>query len=155
MIIAGTGTRSVIADIPTCRELVEKLTAKLIEVKATKVISGMAEGFDEIIARAGFKANVPVTLAIPNEGYVKYYWGKNSKTGKNREHIASEIMKRASEIIIVCDSIYVNGEHANFVRNKFMVDQCDALWVYKPESAGTAHCLQYARTVHKPFEIIK
>jgi len=119
------------------------------------VISGMAEGFDEALARAAIMANVPFIAAIPNNGYIEYYWGKKSMLGRNRMAESQEILSKASDIVYVCDGIYgPDGRHANFHRNEWMVDHANIVWAYNPTTRGTAQCYAYCKKVGKPVFII-
>jgi hypothetical protein len=54
---------------------------------------------------------------------------------------------RSGGVHYVCGKdIYVNGKHSNFVRNEWMADRADVVWVYNPTSRGTAQCYNYCRT---------
>jgi hypothetical protein len=150
MVVAGTGSRSLITNMSTLRKIQEDLAEKMLKEGVERVISGMAEGFDECIAMAAIDAGVPFIAAVPNKGYGQYYWGANSLTRRNRLLEFNQLLDRADEVVYICDGIYQNGRHANFVRNEWMADHADRVWVYNPTSVGTAHCYQYcqARGIH-------
>jgi hypothetical protein len=162
--IAGTGSRGLIKDKDKRREVRDYLAELLTKAKAKHgdrliVISGMAEGFDEALARAAIMVDVPFIAAIPNKGYIDYYWGKTSDLGRNRIAEAQEILSKAHEIVYVCDGLYGVGpngktEHANFIRNYWMVDHADIVWVYNPTTPGTANCYAYCKKVGKRTFII-
>ena len=51
----------------------------------------------------------------------------------------------AVKVVYVCgDRVKVNGRWANFIRNEAMVDRCQMLWVYGPNTRGTSQCNTYA-----------
>jgi len=158
--IAGTGSRELILDVDKRREVRDYLADLLTKAKEKHgdkliVISGMAEGFDEALARAAIMANVPFIAAIPNNGYIEYYWGKKSMLGRNRMAESQEILSKASDIVYVCDGIYgPDGRHANFHRNEWMVDHANIVWAYNPTTRGTAQCYAYCKKVGKPVFII-
>lgn len=158
--IAGTGSRELILDKDKRREVRDYLADLLAKAKVKHgdrliVISGMAEGFDEALARAAIMADVTFIAAIPNKGYIDYYWGKKSMLGRNRMAEAQEILSKAGEIVHVCDGIYgPDGRHANFHRNEWMVDHADIVWVYNPTTRGTAQCYAYCKKVGKRTFII-
>jgi len=158
--IAGTGSRELVLFEDKRREVRDYLANLLTNAKAEHgdnlvVISGMAEGFDEALARAAIMAGVPFIAAIPNTGYIKYYWGRTSMLKRDRMAEAEEILSKASEIVHVCDGIYApDGRHANFHRNEWMVDHADIVWVYNPTTRGTAQCYAYCKKMGKRTIII-
>ena len=151
MIIAGSGTREVVTD----KLLFDKVLGQVVTIfqreNPTSIISGMAEGFDEIVARAAISLKIPFMAFIPNSGYLNYYWGKNSKTGRDRLAIAEKILSYASDVKYICQSVYQDGLHANFHRNHAMVDAADKLLVYVSSSSGTKECVAYAKSRGKPI----
>lgn len=163
-VIAGTGTRQLINEPQEYRHKVLNYMVDLLEKAKLKhgadnvvVISGMAEGFDEALARAAVIAKVPFIAAVPNKGYVQYYWGapkmfnKNgksgSRTGKSRYKLGMELLAKAAEVVHVCDGIYgEDGRLSNFIRNEWMADRASVVWVYNPNNtSGTQHCVDYCK----------
>ena len=154
-VIAGTGSRSLILDEGKMNKVQEYLIDLLTRAKAKHgnnlvVISGMAEGFDEALARAAMCVGVTLIAAIPNKGYSAYYWRDNSQLKVDRMDSFQELAgyaHRSGGVHYVCGKdIYVNGKHSNFVRNEWMADRADVVWVYNPTSRGTAHMYNYCRT---------
>ena len=154
-VIAGTGSRSLILDEGKMNKVQEYLIDLLTQAKAKHgnnlvVISGMAEGFDEALARAAMSVGVTLIAAIPNKGYSAYYWRNNSQLKVDRMDSFQELAgyaHRSGGVHYVCGKdIYVNGKHSNFVRNEWMADRADVVWVYNPISKGTAQCYNYCRT---------
>ncbi len=156
MIIAGTGSRSLVLE-PHKMNKVKLLLCRWMEIGKDRypddflVISGLAEGFDEILAIAAIESKVPFDAYVPTASYGNYYWGQNSLTGKSRKNQFDTILKHAREIVTVCDRLYIDGKHANFVRNEAMVDAADRVWAWNPSSSGTRQCVAYAYQQQKPI----
>jgi len=159
MSIMGTGSRSMLTE-PNAKEIYSNLEAEVLHL-ADKydlhLISGMAEGWEEAIAKAAFRNGIPYTVMIPNSGCGNYYWGQNSLFNKNCMSVFNELVEGAHNVIYVCSSIYVTVDgkrvHSNFVRNQAMVDACDGALVYKPESRGTRDAVGRLRKANKPFKV--
>ncbi len=155
--IAGTGSRSLVTDLLKRLEVLDALIVLLLEYKKqhgnVRVISGMAEGFDEALAIAAIIVEVPWIAAIPNKGYLEYYWGRNSLLGVNRLESALSLTSKAVGVVHICDSYrgvkYPFPGGANFDRNEWMVDNCDIVWAYDTGSKGTKHCYGYAQKTGK------
>ena len=154
-VIAGTGSRSLILDEEKMEKVEDYLIDLLTQAKAKHgnnlvVISGMAEGFDEALARAAMCVGVTLIAAIPNKGYSAYYWRDNSQLKIDRMDTFQDLAgyaHRSGGVHYVCGkNIYVDGKHSNFVRNEWMADRADVVWVYNPTSRGTAQCYNYCRT---------
>ena len=145
----------VVAD--NAKSIYENLEAEVLRLAAKypelHLISGMAEGWDEAIAKVGMRNGIPYTAMIPNKGYDDYYWRRNSLLGVNRINTFNELYYKAHEVVYVCDSLYVNGVHSNFVRNEHMVNMCDGALVYEPTSRGTAHAVKLLKDAGKPYKV--
>jgi hypothetical protein len=154
-VIAGTGSRSLILDEEKMDKVEDYLIELLYQAKLKHgnnlvVISGMAEGFDEALARSAMCVGVTLIAAIPNKGYSAYYWRDNSQLKIDRMDTFQDLAgyaHRSGGVHYVCGkNIYVNGKHSNFIRNEWMADRADVVWVYNPTSTGTAQCYNYCRT---------
>ena len=144
VIISGTGTRQLIKN-PTRWNEVSKLVGDILQEHDPElVIAGGAEGFDELLAWVAYVWSIPYVLYLPNPTYGDYYWKKNSVTGYNRAEDFQDMVKHAQSVYHVCGSIYENGQHSNFIRNKAMVDAADLMVVCSPvTSSGTSHAYKY------------
>ena len=154
-VIAGTGSRELILDVEKRRKVRDYLVDLLTQAKAKHgenlvVISGMAEGFDEALARAAIQAGVSFIAAIPNPGYIDYYWGKKSLLKVNRVKSANEVLANALDTVNVCPTLYGVTHNfmggANFDRNEWMADHANIVWVYNPTTKGTAQMYKYCKT---------
>lgn len=102
----------------------------------TRVISGMAQGWDQVLAVAAITEGIPFTAAIPCRGF-ELRWPVET-----RFKYAS-ILLRADHTHVVCDGDFAIWKLQK--RNEWMVDQCGkvlALWDGSP--GGTLNCIKYA-----------
>jgi hypothetical protein len=136
------------------------LALKAIHGDNLRVMSGMSEGYDELGAMLAIKLEIKLILAIPNKGYGAYYWGRKSLTSTDRMNHFNGIIARADKVVYVMEEIhntrdlYLNGRHANFIRNDYMVAQANHFLVWDPSSSGTRDCLATIVKSGKPFEIL-
>lgn len=160
-IIMGTGSRSMVT-APDAREIYGRLEQYLmgwhnLEVGGIHLISGMAEGWDEAIAKVGMRNGVPYDCYVPTRDYGNFYWARNSRMGVNRLAMFDELLSgaravhyledkygeptfmKAREGVIPGPNYNVNGYwiHANMLRNQEMVDISDMAVVYEATSSGT------------------
>ena len=146
MIVAGTGHRpnklgGYTRDART--RLFNTAIRSLEHLRPTKLISGMALGWDQALARACVELNIPFIAAVPFAGQ-ETVWPAASQ----REY--RELCEAASDFIIVSPGGYSAAKMQ--IRNEWMVDHCDrvlALWDGSP--GGTRNCVDYAKTVNKPI----
>lgn len=151
--LMGTGSRSMVTR-KDCREIYARLEEKILfmnESDDLHLISGMAEGWDEAIAKVGMRNGIPYSVYIPSPTYGTYYWGQHSLTGKNRKATFDKLCGHAAEVHVVCAD-HQFGK-ANFVRNQAMVDACDGALVFDSSSSGTRDAVNRLSKATKPFEI--
>ena len=153
MIISGTGHRpnKIVFDSsvrPYSDEqfsLLVKLAEYSFQVfQPTKVISGMALGWDMALAQAAINQNLPLVAAVPFAGQEKQ-WPQSSQTQYH------SILSKTSETVIVCEGGYEAWKMQ--VRNVWLVDHCDllvALW--DGSKGGTGNCIDYAKKKDKPIK---
>lgn len=172
-VLAGTGSRSLrTADRATQLDAMELAMARIAERvlehgNRLVVMSGGAEGWDECVARAAIRLRVRLWLALPNRGYIGWYWGRASLLKRDRLVEFAEIEAAAWKITHVMEEVHgtsalkKNGKHANFWRNDFMViggplgevdfpgaDDFAVLGPVVPGS-GTAHCVKAIKDAGK------
>lgn len=145
-VVAGTGHRpdKIKGKVDA---IIASIDAFLDEVHPEKVISGMALGFDQLLAVSARDHGIPWVAAIPFPGQDKL-WSDPEKEHYHR------LLESASDIIIVSPS-YV-GPWVMQVRNKWMVDNCDmmvACWDGSP--GGTGNCLKYANKIARPVRYLQ
>ena len=160
MKIMGTGSRSLVIS-PDAKAVYQNLEQEVLRLQVKypnlHLISGMAEGWDEAIAKVAMRNSIPYTVMIPNLGYGSYYWGKNSLLKRDRMGTFNELITNATDIVYVCKYIYedVDGirTHANFIRNQAMVDACDGALVYDATSSGTRDAVTRLKKAGKPYKV--
>ena len=146
MVVAGTGHRpnklggyGVAAE----RRVFTTALRSLEHLKPERVISGMALGWDQALARAAVELGIPFVAAVPFEGQERM-WPEPS------QRRFRELLAQAAETVIVSPGSY--SANAMQVRNIWMVGRCDrvlALW--NGSTGGTHNCITYAARVGKPF----
>lgn len=152
MIVAGTGHRpekirigSVDAYHPRVHARLVDLARAVLRRKApTRVISGLAQGWDTALALAA------VDLEIPFEAYVPFR-GQESRWPVPARQRYATLLRRADRVVIVCPGGY-SAENMQ-LRNERMVDDSDvviALW--NGSGGGTRNCIVYADRVGRPVE---
>lgn len=106
------------------------------------VITGMALGWDQAIAKACILLDIPFIAAVPFKGQEKIWPIASQK-------LYNELLSKADEINIICDGGYAPNKMQ--IRNEWMVDHCsylEALW--NGTSGGTANCVKYANKKKVP-----
>lgn len=142
MIVSGTGHR------PDklggySKEVGLKLKQLAIEnlEGVTKVVSGMALGWDTALALAALELKIPLVAAVPFLGQERM-WPQASKL------VYKNILEQANEIIYVCEGGYAPWKMQ--VRNEWMVNHCEAvLALWDGSEGGTGNCIKYAKKVDK------
>lgn len=107
----------------------------------SSVISGMAQGWDQILACAAISLGIPFTAAIPFKGQ-ELAWPEKAQESY---HV---LLNAAVEVITVCDGGYAPWKMQK--RNEWMVDHSQlvlAFWNGTP--GGTANCIKYANAKGK------
>jgi uncharacterized phage-like protein YoqJ len=146
MIIAFTGHRpdklgGYKLPNPTYIKVCREIDSLLRELRPDNIITGMALGIDQWAASVAHKLGIPFVAAIPFEGQEKAWPLKSQRTYR--------LLRRlAVEEVIVCEGEYAPAKMR--LRNRWMVDNCDALIaVWNGSSGGTGNCVQYANSVNK------
>lgn len=141
MIIAGTGHRP--GKIPNGQDkfLCSLIKKTLIEEGTTQVITGMALGWDTLLAKTALELSIPLVCAVPFKGWDS--WRESARK------VARNIMDNAAEVHYVSKEGYQPYKYQ--IRNEWMVDRCDKLLAYWDGSVGgTYNCLFYAKKVKRP-----
>lgn len=178
-IVMGTGSRSMLTH-PEARDIYGNLEWYLGELHKREVggihlITGMAEGWDEAVAKVGYRNSIPYDAYVPTKDYGKYYWGRKSLLGIDRLHVFEELLGGARKVIYLediygqprfmrrgeIDQYTIAGPnyqtspgfwlHANMARNEEMVKISDMAVVYEAGSAGTRDAVARLRAAKKHF----
>lgn len=104
----------------------------------TAAISGMAQGVDQIFAQAAIEKNIPLICCYP---YRKNFFHQEEK----------KILNKAKDIKFISE-VYT-GNRVYWLRDKYMVDNCDLLLAVWDgiEAGGTWLTVNYAQKIGKPI----
>jgi uncharacterized phage-like protein YoqJ len=114
----------------------------------TSIISGMALGFDTILAMYALENNIPVTAAVP-------FRGQEDKWLPKSQHLYKQILADPNVTVReICDPGY--SIEKMFIRDRWMIDNCDkvvACWDGQ-KFGGTYKTILYAKNLNKPILMI-
>jgi len=165
-IVAGTGPRSLqIASTQDKKAAYSIVAAELIRLRSKYgedliIMSGMAEGFDKLLATVALDLEIPLWCAIPSRNYGSYYWGQKSATGTNQIARFNEIVQAAKHVTYIdkitpgIQGLYRDGVHINFIRNEYMVYSANAFLIWDSASPGTRNCIKLVLDSTKPYKIL-
>ena len=140
MIIAGTGHRPNKLggyDVHTQTRLIALAMSGLRELNPKIVISGMALGWDQALARAALELKIPFHAYVP-------FIGQENMWPRESQQAYTDLMRKASDLVICSPGGYSAPKMQ--IRNQRMVDDCtDILALWDGSSGGTANCIKYAR----------
>jgi len=152
-VVAVTGHRPKKLDpqgaysVPFAWKLTEFAAHALKLMRPAKVISGMAQGWDQACALAAITLEIPLVAVIPNYNQPSRW----SKSGIWSQDWWEYILSQAAEVHSV-NNPSLSYSQLLMKRNEEMVDRADvmlALWDGNPRG-GTAMCVTYARAMKKP-----
>lgn len=115
----------------------ERIRTALVDLHATKTISGMALGVDQDLAQVSIDLAIPFIAALP-------FVGQESRWPKSSQDYYEWLLERADEVVVVSPGGY--AAYKMQVRNKWMVDHANALVsVWDGSPGGTGNCMTYAK----------
>lgn len=146
MIITVTGHRpNKLGGYNNLSQLEKFAENKLSDINSTvgpiTVLTGMALGWDQAVAKACIKLNIPFIAYIPCMNQENLWSNKLKLEYYN-------ILEQAKDVILVSDKDYT--PECMKERNKRMVNDANivlALW--DGSSGGTCHCVTYASSVNR------
>lgn len=156
MMLCGAGSRSAL-DSYEPEEFTSRLydTITSVECDSLSIMSGMAPGFDHALAQVAYDHNIELHLAIPNRGFIKYYWNNSNPVGMAS---AEELIDYATNVVYVMEdiygtnSLYHKGKHANLWRNDYMISNSDIFLIYNPDrTPGTSYTQSMVTTAKKHY----
>lgn len=132
---------------PVSAKLFAALRRALDELRPSSVISGMALGVDTAWALVGIERGIPVTAAVPFEGF-DARWSPAARR-RYAEILSHPLVTK----VIVAPGAY--NPHKLQVRNEWMVNRCDLLLaVWDGTLGGTANCVRYAQRVGRRMVVV-
>lgn len=120
--------------------LLDRVIKNLIKNGYNRFMCGMARGFDmaaaeSVIALKSEFHDVSLVACIPCEGQERYFPAADRARYKR-------ILENCSEVIYLSDYYYSGCMH---VRDRFMVDNCNAVVCYlRKKTGGTYYTVKYA-----------
>lgn len=143
LILGVTGHRP--DKLPADRPRLVRFASAMIELHApAKVLTGMALGWDSIIAEACRRLRVPFDAYIPGlrqdlrwspEDSLQYHF----------------LLNKAARVVRVTDGPC--DDAAFEARNRRLVDDCTRLAAFwNGTLGGTANCVRYAVSVRRPYD---
>lgn len=113
------------------------------------IYTGMALGFDQIVAEVAIKFGIPVIACIPCKGH-HCKWPPESI--RKYKDLLATIQKLGGSVVLVSDSGYDYTVMQK--RNEYMCNKADALIaLWDGSSGGTANCCRYWRKTKDRAEI--
>lgn len=119
-------------------------TEYLAQNAPSKVISGMALGWDQAVAGACIALGIPFIAAVPFAGQERR-WPEDAQARYRR------LLEQAADVIYVVEGLATISAMQR--RNEWMVDNCDrivALW--DGSWGGTFNCVRYAEKQRRPID---
>lgn len=148
MIVAGTGHRPPTLGLSYSWEDKKFLASfALDELRAipniSKVITGMAQGWDQALAMASIELGIPFIAAVPFEG-------QQAKWPVYAIDEYEDILARAEKVMVVTPGGYANWKFGR--RDRYMVDNCDiVLAIWSGIKSGTGITVEYAKSKKVPI----
>lgn len=143
MIVSGTGHRPNKLggySKKAFNHLVSIAEEWLKENKPSKVISGMALGWDQALAQAAINCKIPLIAAIP-------FKGQESAWPQESQYYYMRLLEKAENIHIISEGGYSPSKMQ--IRNEWMVDNSDlVLAMYDGTKGGTQNCIKYIMSKH-------
>lgn len=127
------------------RRTLYKIICRLAELGYTDFVSGVALGFDtwvaeDVLRLRAEQRGVTLECAIP--------FPTQDEKWRERDRFRRERILAAADKVVTVSPEYTNS--AFFLRNRYMVDESDAVvCCYDGKSGGTAYTIDYARQAGK------
>lgn len=122
-------------------QLVEVVVGFLTKLQPSCVITGMALGWDTLVAAACVHVRVPFIAAVP-------FAGQEMRWTPKQQEVYRNLLELAQEIKVVSEGGYETWKL--FRRNEWIVEQSDVLVGYvnpaklSAGTSGSTHCYQQA-----------
>jgi uncharacterized phage-like protein YoqJ len=111
--------------------------------KPEYVITGMAQGWDLIIAETCLKLKIPYIAAIPFKGQ-ELLWPEHT------QRYYQVLLGAAEDAVVVSPGVF--SSRKMHIRNEWMVDRGDTiLAMWDGSQGGTGSCIKYAKSKNKPI----
>lgn len=144
--IGVTGHRKITHDYNSVLNFTKQSIQHLAENKGyTKLITGMAFGFDLLVADACIDLNFPFVAALAYKDQSKFW-----KSSKSRKHF-DRCLEQAAETVVVSEGDWDNYKY--LIRDTWIVENSDAMICYWAgvEKSGTGFTVNEAVRLNKPI----
>jgi len=148
MIVGVTGHRKLGGyTVPnaTYNRVEKKIKQILVDLKAVdRIITGMAIGADQLMAKIAIELEIPFTAAVP-------FKGQESRWPSFVQDEYRDLLQQADSVVIVSEGIY-SAEKMQ-IRNEWIVNHSDVMIAVFNEipKGGTYNCICYAEEKKKPI----
>jgi len=142
LILGTTGHRP--NKLPNNTPRLIRFASAMIELHApAKVLTGMALGWDSIVAEACRRLRVPFDAYVPGLGQDRLWSAEDSL----QYHF---LLSKAARVVRVTDGPCDDAAYE--ARNRRLVDDCTRLSAFWDGSlGGTANCVRYAVSVRRSY----
>jgi uncharacterized phage-like protein YoqJ len=132
-VLGVTGHRDISHSPETIKIYLREVFKKL---KPNRVLTGMAQGFDQIVAEICVEMNIDFIAALPFESMEKHWTKKDQETYKN-------LLKSAKSIHCVTDGDYQKWKYLK--RDEWIANNCDELIAYLDDrgKGGTYYTVNF------------
>lgn len=144
MILGISGHRALYSFPNSRREVVrDKAKSVLLDLNPSSVITGMAIGFDMLIADLCVENSIPFVAAVPFKGQ-EAYWSASDQKHYNG------LLAQADDVVVVSRGGMAGWKYQ--ARNQFIVDKSDMMFFfYSGAASGTKNCFDYAEKQRKRY----
>ncbi len=132
---------------PTSLRICDEIYYRLLEIKPSLVLTGMALGVDTWAAWICVSLGIPFVAVIP-------FKGQESKWNEKDKKVYFELLEQASEVKYISEPGYAAWKM--YKRSMWMVDNSNGMIaVYDGSLGGTHNCVQYAKRKDREVFLIK
>jgi len=142
-VIAGTGHRPKYFNAQEWNAMCAAADKAIKDTAPNLVVSGMALGWDQALARAAINHGIPFIAALP-------FAGQASRWPVKSHNYWQSLIAKAHEVVIVSEGGYSGWKMTK--RDHWMVDEADevvALYNESRPNSGTGRCVSYATKHNK------
>lgn len=131
---------------PTSIFLYAKTKEFLLQEKPDTVITGMALGYDQLVAKICIELAIPFVAAVP-------FIGQELLWSKDFQQDYQQMLSHAAKVEIVSPGTYASWKMQ--VRNQWICDHSDLMIAaFTGFPGGTKNCIDYAKSINKQVHII-
>lgn len=116
----------------------QSLTELYKKYEVNKIVSGMAQGFDQAGVEVAIEMNIPFVAAVPFEGQ-ESSWPAESQSYYN------SLLSKSVELYVISDGGFANWKYQK--RNEYIVNTSNMIIsCWDGSNGGTKNCITYAKS---------